>query len=54
MASEHLSNPPDHHQDIQVSGWLLALCALTSLAFMLAMWSVCFLISSLICVVLTM
>lgn len=40
MASDHFSKNPDQ-PDIQVSSWLLALCAFTSLAFVLAMWSVC-------------
>lgn len=39
MASDHFSKNPDQ-PDIQVSSWLLALCAFTSLAFVLAMWSV--------------
>lgn len=42
MASDHFSKNPDQKQpDIQVSTWLLVLCAFTSLAFVLAMWSVC-------------
>lgn len=41
LASDHFSKNPDQQQpDIQVSTWLLVLCAFTSLVFVLAMWSV--------------
>lgn len=41
LASDQLSKEPIQQPEIHVSPWLLALSALTMLAMMVSMWSVC-------------
>lgn len=41
LASDQFSKEPIQQPDIHVSPWLLALCALTFLTMMVAVWSVC-------------